>query len=74
MTSKEKANELYNKFYNTDSHGNSVKVRESLAKHCALLAVDEILSLMVKFHGRHIEDNLHEISYWQEVKTEIEKL
>ena len=40
----------------------------------ALIAVDEIISLMIKFHGRHIEDNISEIEYWQEVKLEIELL
>ena len=71
MTPKEKAKELYNKFYNTDSHGNSVKVRESLAKQCALIAANEIYVIMVNFHGRDIEDNIHQIKYWDEVKQKI---
>lgn len=44
------------------------------AKHCALTAVDTVLSLMVKFHNRQIENNISEIIYWKEVKQEIEKL
>jgi len=44
------------------------------AKQCALIAVDEIISLMIKFHNRHIEDNSNEITFWQEVKQEINKL
>jgi hypothetical protein len=65
MEPKLKAKELYNKFYNTDSHGNSVKVRESLAKQCALIAVDEILGSMGADRG---------YSFWVQVKDEIEKL
>ena len=72
MTPKEKAQELYNKFYNTDSHGNSVKLRESLAKQCALIAVDEIMSDLTYLpYGL---DYLIKIDYWEEVKQEIEAL
>jgi hypothetical protein len=35
------------------------------AKQCALIAVDEILSILFQHH---------EIDYWKEVKQEIEKL
>lgn len=80
MTHKEKAKELYNKFYNTDSHGNSVKVRESLAKQCALIAVDEILEEL-EYRKQIIDDYDYlfdwdniVIGFWQEVKQEIEKL
>jgi hypothetical protein len=63
MKAEEKAKELYNEFYNTDSHGNSVKVRESLAKQCASIAVDEILKI-----------GCIEVPYWQEVKKEINNI
>ena len=71
MTPKEKAQELYNKFYNTDSHGNSVKLRESLAKQCALIAVDEILE---SIHYTEYPMPTKDIDYWNQVKTEIELL
>jgi len=70
MTPKEKAIELNEKFMLTVAGSNGFKV--SFKSHC-LIAVDEIISLMIKFHGRHIEDNSTEIEYWQEVKNELNK-
>ena len=64
MTPKEKAQELYNKFYNTSSHQHHVESRKDNAKQCALIAVDEILKTN-PYKARN---------YWHEVKTEIEKL
>ena len=71
MTPKEKAIELNEKFMLTVAGANGFKI--SFKSH-ALIAVDEILSLMIKFHGRHIEDNRTQIDYWQEVKQEINNL
>ena len=65
MTAKEKAKELVNKFIpfvDTYHCGNLAN-----SKQCALVAVDEILG---QFKWRP-KDSL---SYWQEVKQEIEKL
>ena len=70
MKAKEKAKEMYDKMLNSDI----MNMTKHCAKHCALIAVDEIISLMIKFNGRHIENNLTEIKYWEEVKQEIEKL
>ena len=64
MTPKEKADELVNKFYNAAMNFSStVRVRHELSKQCALIAVDEILSIQVVKDG-----------FWQQVKTEIENL
>jgi len=60
MTPKEKAKELYDKMYD-------YSLFEEEAKRCALIAVDEILSLYKA--NWNIEN-----TYWQEVKQEIEKL
>ena len=62
MTPKEKAQELLNKFIQTN--GNAF-----FAKECALIAVDEILNNTGC--GGCIES---EKNYWQQVKQEIEKL
>lgn len=68
MTPKEKAKELADRFYN------EVKYMER-AKQCALIAVDEILTV-VKFYEKQncrlLIDNI-KVLYWQEVKQEIEK-
>ena len=71
MTPKEKAIELNEKFMLTVPGANGFKI--SFKSH-ALITCDEILSLMIKFHNRHIEDNSNEIIFWECVKEEIEKL
>ena len=80
MTPKEKANELYNKFYNTDFHGNSIKIRDLLTKECALVAVDEIIDATTKRWGGmnpetgFVVNNVEVNPWWQEVKQEINNL
>jgi hypothetical protein len=64
MTPKEKAQELLNKFIQTN--GNAF-----FAKECALIAVDEILNMLV---GIYDYDREVLYPYWQQVKEEIEKL
>ena len=68
MTPKEKAKELYNKFNPfvamTDFYGDNVEHR--FTKQCALIAVDEILNCY--------NWPSSELEYYQEVKSEIEKL
>ena len=59
MTPKEKAEELIDKF--TQTNGNAF-----FAKECALIAVNEILSAYLL--------DLDEIEYWIAVKQEIENL
>lgn len=60
MTPKEKAEELVDKFINT-FYKTQDFVWKSTAKHCALIAVDEL----IKETGS---------KYWYDVKQEIEKL
>jgi predicted Ser/Thr protein kinase len=61
MTSKEKAKELYVKYYKLIE---SPLEKHTRTKQCALIAVDELIY-------SHNNDNKW---YWQEVKNEIEKL
>ena len=60
MTPKEKAEDLIDSF---SRDGYDIVMSEKLAKRCALIAVDEIISLVGRYSN-----------YWQEVKQEIEKL
>ena len=74
MTPEEKAIELVDKFYNYvnvwGNDGNAdYKLAIKNAKQCALIAVDEIIFVVSKYN-----DTQAEVSYWQEVKQEIEKL
>ena len=76
MTPKEKAEELYDKFYSTSSHPHHVESRKSNAKQCALIAVDEILEAtkMHQYALNEIPSKIVYNHYWSEVKKEIEKL
>ena len=68
MKAKEKAKELFNRFYEIEPvEPIYVGVNIGQAKQCALICVDEILGGSRLFY---IED----YSYWQEVKEEINKL
>jgi len=69
MTPKEKAEELVNRFI----YRRTDYVEIDDAKQCALIAVDEMIdncdnSIVNEFIRRGV------ISYWNEVKQEIEKL
>jgi len=59
MTPKEKANEIYNNFYK----GADLYMFE--AKNCALICVNEILKTTLVSPNK---------SFWNDVKSEIEKL
>jgi hypothetical protein len=80
MTPKEKAIELYNKFYNTSSHPHHVESRKNNAKQCALIAVDEILNTLKVFPEKDttsksvVNFSISRIVYWVQVKKEIEVL
>ena len=77
MTPKDKASDLYAKFYNTSIHSNSVKIRSGVAKEAAIICVQEtILALNQNFES---SDYLHfyetrVFEYYKSVKAEIQKL
>ena len=58
MDTKEKAEDLIDSFIRD---GYDIIMSEKLAIRCALIAVDEIISLVGRYSN-----------YWQEVKQEIE--
>ena len=75
MRGKEKAIDLYNKFYDTSSHPHHVESRKQFAKQCALIAVDEMISFSKRtFSFIHPELEGPSVRYLEEVKQEIEKL
>lgn len=67
MTPKEKAEELVHKMYAGFVHD----LYSYKAKQCALIAVDEIINSVV-ITNLTIAQN--QFDYWEEVKSEIEKL
>jgi hypothetical protein len=66
MTPKEKAEELYTRY---DSLFKAPFKKHQHLKESALIAVDEILKV-ASFYN----DSQAEVTYWEEVKQEIEKL
>jgi len=63
MTPKEKAKELFDKYFEF-VEAYSVQGQNENAKQCALIAVDEILKRNEPIQG-------HFWDYWEEVKQEI---
>tara|TARA_R110000868_G_scaffold53103_1_gene167047 strand:+ start:580 stop:810 length:231 start_codon:yes stop_codon:yes gene_type:complete len=76
MTPKEKADELFNNFYNHCFNPDGYRSdNEDNAVECALFCVDEILKALESdsiIYGS--EYRFEETDYWQEVKNEINKL
>jgi hypothetical protein len=79
QTPKEKAAELYDKMnvihymqlhgQNKDSKGLPISMYDDQIKQCALIAVDEIIKV-ASFYN----DSQAEVTYFKEVKQEIENL
>ena len=70
MTPKEKAKELVEKYQFNGDMIDDIRMSEESAIECALLCVDELIELY-EFEVPH---RGFKISYWDEVKQEIEKL
>ena len=80
MSPKEKAKELYNTFYNIAYHPSVKVIRKTNAKQCSIISVDEILKsrpclpICISTDGGSSEAIIDANNFWQEVKTEIERL
>ncbi len=76
MTPKDKAKELTLKFMKIDSDSekfDEFEMKLFYAQRCALIAVDEIISSNP--HSNPLNTNVEStMSYWQEVKQEIQEL
>lgn len=74
MTPKEKAKEIFNKLNDKIISFEDVRLRGKgfeMTRQCALIAVDEIIGECSKFFEAISESR---VIYWQQVKTEINKL
>jgi hypothetical protein len=71
MTPKEKAKELYDKYWTLIAYKIEGSVGRLVIKQCALIAVDEILDVITSIYDYDFE-KLN--PYWEEVKQEIENL
>jgi len=76
MTPKEKAEELVLRYLRLQEKGSSNWLHKTLAKQCALIAVDEIIE-NIDFELCDMNGDFYinpKVKYWKEVKREIEKL
>jgi hypothetical protein len=72
MTPEQKANNLCMRFLIQTTTDIPYGINKTIAKECALIAVDEIIaSNPIAFDE---QDNCIAKQWWQEVKTEIQKL
>jgi hypothetical protein len=72
MTAKEKAEELFDKYYIVCQEYTEEIQCSIQAKQCALIAVD--LRLDGDFIFNSIEYGIDSLEYWQEVNQEIQNL
>lgn len=74
MTLKEKAKDLVNSFrmilMNEDTDCGNEILCTSIAKQCALIAVDEIINS----RREHLVQSIKFYEYWTDVKRELERL
>jgi hypothetical protein len=71
MTTKEKAKELFDKFYQEAPYQEiEFYSNDVMARQCALIAVDEIIKNDKENYGI----NGFVFEYWQEVKQELQKI
>ena len=81
MTPKEKANKLCMRFLIQTTTDIPYGINKTIAKQCALIAVDELIESFNSIYDASIR-NIEKYSgakygmkdYWAEVKQEIEKL
>lgn len=72
LTPQEKALKLYD-IYMDEMIEKEAYFVESAAKQCAMIAVDQII--LSNPHSNPFNTNVYStMDYWQQVKTEIEKL
>jgi hypothetical protein len=78
MTAKEKAEELYSKYYNRIEHALSEDVsgfEKDIVKHLVVIAVDEIEKALTDY-GRgdsfQLQNMDSEFRFWEQVKKEIQ--
>jgi hypothetical protein len=69
MTPKEKAIEIYEKFYYQLPSSLMDKVKDCIAQECALISANELIEEAYFTDGYYDRE-----TYWEEIKQEIERL
>ena len=70
LTPKEKAKELFSKYQNIYITEDSMGIDDELAEQCALIAVNEIISIKLLWFQKDTEH----LDFWKEVKEELLKM
>ena len=70
LTPKEKAKELFSKYQNIYLTEDSMGIDDELSKECALIVVDEIISIKLLWFQKDTEH----LDFWKEVKEELLKM
>ena len=70
LTPKEKAKEIFGKMYFADDQMDNYPICFKTAKQCALIAVEEIISIKLLWFQKDTEH----LDFWKEVKEELLKL
>jgi hypothetical protein len=71
MSPKEKADSLFRKMYQVRTVAAS-DISKYFAKQCALIVVNEMINEYGTYYKINIDDKY--VSYWEQVKEEVEKL
>jgi hypothetical protein len=66
-TAKHKAEQLLEKMYKRQWRKDTIELRN--AKQCTIILVDEMLDFITKY-----DNHMLDYTYWEEVKSELEKL
>jgi len=72
MTPKEKAKELFDKYWTLIAYKIEGSVGRLVIKQCTLIAVDEIIKAVDNPDETYLMKD--DVNYWKEVKQEIESL
>ena len=72
MTAKEKAKELFDKYWTLIAYKIEGSVGRLVIKQCTLIAVDEIIKAVDNPDETYLMKD--DVNYWKEVKQEIESL
>jgi hypothetical protein len=75
MTPKDKAIDLFKKYYGLDNNSKSriKNIEFHTAKKCVLIYIDGLLDFMINKMSWDLKTNGN-IHFWQEVKEEVNKL
>jgi hypothetical protein len=73
MEAKDKAIELFNKYADGFNFDDTYRGYKEQSKKCAIIVVNEIISTILLDYMR-VNNKMQTVDYWEDVRTEINKL